>query len=129
MKKFNRQFFSDIFRSLLYGILLSFAVILIFAVFVKAFSLSESVIAPVNTGIKTFCILVSLLIGVKDRQFGLLKGVIVGTIYILLSYLIFALLSGGFNNARLSPFDVLLGAMVGTIAGVIKVNINAKKSE
>lgn len=123
MNKLNKYFFSDIIRSLLFAILLSFAVVLIFAVFVKFLSVPESVIIPVNTGIKTFCILVGILVGIKEKQSGLVMGLIIGVSYILLSYLIFALLAGGFGNATLTIFDVLLGVAAGIISGVIKVNI------
>lgn len=126
LKKINKSFFTDILRSVFFGIILSFALILIFAVFVKAFSLSEAVISPVNAAIKTFCILVGTLLGINDRQLGLVKGLFSGVLYILLSFLIFALLDGGFANAHFSVFDLLLGVIIGIIAGITKVNLKPK---
>lgn len=123
MKKIDKQFFADIARSVFIGILVSFALVLLFAVFVKSFSLSDDIIAPVNVGIKTFCILVGVLSGLKDRRLGWLKGLLAGLIYIFLSFLIFAALDGGFNDIKLSVFDIITGAVVGIIAGITKVNL------
>lgn len=127
MIKVTKSFFTDTARSVFYSLLISFAAILLFAVIVKTFGITEKTISAINTGIKTFAILTGVLIGIKDRKSGLIKGLLAGLLYIVLSFLIFALLDGGFANAKFSVFDLLLGAVAGIISGVIKVNLKINK--
>lgn len=123
MKKINKTWIIDISKSLLYSIIISFVLILIFALILKVSNLKSGVIAPVCAGIKTVSILVGIFIGFKENKNGMVKGAICGLLYILLSFLIFGLLDGGFKDAVLTWFDVLMGIVAGLISGIITVNI------
>lgn len=122
MKKVNKNGFIDVARSLLYSIIISFGLILIFALILKISNIKESVNNFVFAGIKTVSILIGTFLGFKENKNGMVKGAVSGLLYILLSFLIFALISG-FKNVELTWFDVLTGIIAGLISGIITVNI------
>lgn len=105
------------------SVLVSLGLILIFALVIKWFSLSDAVIAPVNIVIKILSIALGVMILTKDGSRGIIKGIILGVIYIIVCYCIFSLLLGAFTFSVSNLWDLLFGAGVGAICGVIFVNM------
>ena len=97
--------------------------ILLFAVVLKYFELNDGIIMPINQVIKVISMLLGVKVMLKNcKEKGLFRGVLLGLIYTLLSYLIFALLSKSFVFDLSVIFDVVFGMIIGGICGVIMVN-------
>lgn len=98
--------------------------ILLFAVVLKFFELSDGLIMPINQLIKIISIFFGVKVMLKNcKEKGLIRGILLGVVYTLLSYLIFALLSRSFIFDLSVIFDILFGAAIGGICGVIVVNL------
>lgn len=117
----------DVIKTVVIAVLISMVLVLVFALIVKATDLNDTVIGYVDQGIKIVSVLAATLIGFRrGGKGGWLKGLLSGLLYVVTSFLVFAAISGDFSVSELSWADVLLGAVVGLICGVIAVNV--KKS-
>lgn len=116
----------DVVKSILVAILFSLGLILIFALIIRWASVDSKAIAPVNYAIKILSILLGVLIGFKNKQNGILKGAVVGLVYTLLSFFIFACLDG-FKSADYNWFDLIFLPIAGGISGVIAVNVKSRR--
>ncbi len=118
-------------KSLLKGSLSALCVclvgILIFAFLLKFTSLSDSIIRPVNQVIKGASILVGVFIGLKkQKEMGLVSGLLIGLIFTVIAFLTFSILDGNFSFDKTLLNDFIFGGITGAICGIICVNI--KKS-
>lgn len=128
MEKGVVRWILDVIKTVVIAVLVSMVSVLVFALIVKSTEISDTTIAYVNQGIKIVSVLVGTLIGFKrGGKGGWLKGLVSGVLYVVTSFLVFSLISGGFSLDDLSWLDFLTGAVVGLICGVITVNV--KKSE
>lgn len=116
---------SDVIKATLLSVLISLALVLIFAIIIKFAALPSSVIMPVNIAIKVLSVFVGTLIGFKTCENGLIKGAITGAIYMLFTFFIFAALSG-FKDVKFSWIDLATLPVAGAISGIIAVNIRRK---
>lgn len=115
---------SSIFLCVLKGVIsaifLSLVGILIFALAIKLAGISSSVIRPINQVIKGASIFVGCLIALRGRkQKALVKGVLIGLTYAIMSFVIFSALNGSFVVGRSLFFDVLFLSVMGAISGTI----------
>ena len=117
----------DILKAVLFSVLISLALVLIFAIVIKFASLPSKVIMPVNIAIKTVSVLIGTLIGFKQPSNGLIKGAVSGLVYMLFTFFIFAALSG-FKDVDFSWIDLVTLPIAGAISGIIAVNIRSKKA-
>jgi putative membrane protein (TIGR04086 family) len=112
--------------SIVKGALFSLAVSLlfgvVFAVILRAFSLSDKVIYPVNQGIKVLSVLLGALLFIRGEK-GWLKGGAVGLIFTATSYLAFSAIGGDFSLSWLIVAELFLGLFVGALSGIIAVNV------
>jgi len=108
-----------IILSALIAVIVSLALILLFAALIKWFEWSDSVITPVNIVIKILSIGVGVIIATRNGNKALVKGVLVGAGYIILSYVSFSLLLGSFSLSLENLWDLLFGIVVGGIVGII----------
>ena len=109
----------DIVKALIISVIISIILILIFALIVKYSNLTEETIKPVNIGIKTISIFLGCVLGFRTAKMNLLKGIIFGLLYILLSFLIFSALSQKIDMTILSFWDILFGTAAGAVSGII----------
>lgn len=116
---------TDVIKASLLSVLISLALVLLFAVIIKFAALPSSVIMPVNIAIKIVSVFVGTLIGFKTCENGLLKGAITGLIYMLFTFFIFAALSG-FKDVKFSWIDLVTLPIAGAISGIMAVNIRHK---
>lgn len=110
-------------KMLLLSLLFSLVFILILALVARWASLSSAVIIPINYGIKIVSVLLGAIIALGKKPMGMVNGAIGGLLYSVLSFLMFAGLDGGFNNATFSWYDPICLAAAGAIAGIIAVSI------
>ncbi len=113
---------ADVLKAVLFATLISLGLVLIFAMIIKFASLNSNIIMPVNIAIKIISIFLGIIIGFKNSQNGLLKGVIVGLVYMLFTFLIFSALNA-FKDIKFSWIDLITLPIAGGISGIIAVNI------
>ena len=113
--------FFSFLKGIIFAIIISFALIILLAFSLKWFSLSDSVIFPINMAIKALSVAVGSLIAVRGER-GLVKGSIFGILYIGLAFIIFSVLAGSFSFDFGVVLDLVCAALVGGIVGIIKVN-------
>ena len=116
----------DTLRSVLVAIISALLFVLIFALILRWASLPDTVITPVNYVIKFLSLLLGIMIGLKHRKNGILKGAIVGLTFMILSWLIFTAMDG-FKSVNFRPLDLFFLTLGGGIMGVIKVNLKGLK--
>ena len=80
----------DTIGAVLVSLLCSLLFVLVFALIIRWADLEEKVIVPVNYAIKFSSLILGVLIGFKNKKNGVLKGVIVGLVFMLLTFFIFA---------------------------------------
>ena len=88
----------------------------------KFASLSDSVIKPVNQFIKVFAILFGCFFALRGEK-GWLKGIAVGLLTVMLTYLVFAMVGGDFSMSWLIVAELAFGAVAGLLSGIIAVNV------
>lgn len=125
-KKHNGVFLSIVKGSLI-ALCVSLIGILIFAFCLKFTSLSDKLILPINQVIKGLSIFLGVFFGLKKRkEMGLVSGLLIGFIYTIVAFVVFSILNGAFNFDHTLLNDIIFGAIIGGICGIICVNL--KKS-
>ncbi len=119
----NKGFARQVFLGAGFSVIFLLLGILIFAILLRFTPLSEKSIYPVNQFIKLFAAFFSVLVAVKEEK-GFLKGLISGALGMFFCYLILSLFCG-FALFKGVLLDVVFSAIIGGIAGVIKVNAKA----
>ncbi len=109
-------------KGIIVAMLLSLGLIILFAFCLKWFTLPETVIVPTNLAIKAISVIIGTILAVNDKSKGLFKGFAFGIIYILVAFIIFSLLAGGFSAEIGFGLDLLFGGLLGGIVGIVKVN-------
>jgi len=120
----NKETYITVFKGLLFSICFSLVGILLFAFSLRFFDLSDLGIKVVNQIIKTLSIFLGCFTSLKkNRANGLIKGVIIGVFYTIVSFFLFSILNGEFSFSVNLIFDLLFSIVVGAICGVLCVNI------
>ncbi len=102
-------------KSILFSLILTFVMILLFALSIKWFSLSDSIITPVNLVIKGISVAFGTILFAKNKKNGLFKSVIFALSYTALAFILFSM---GLL------LDFAFTAIIGAIFGIISVNKN-----
>ncbi|MBR2334454.1 MAG: TIGR04086 family membrane protein [Clostridia bacterium] len=116
----------DTIRGVLLSLLFSLLLVLVFALIIRWADLDEKTIIPVNYAIKFLSLFLGVMIGFKNRKNGILKGAIVGLIFILLTFLIFSAMNG-FKDVKFNWLDLAFSPLGGAIIGVIRVNLPERR--
>ncbi|MBQ8844897.1 MAG: TIGR04086 family membrane protein [Clostridia bacterium] len=130
-KSNNESKGNSILLPLLKGTLISLGIslfgILIFAFVLRFTNISDVVISPVNQVIKGVSIFLGVFIGLKkEKELGLVSGLLIGVCYTVLAFFVFSLLDGAFEINRTLLNDILFGGIIGGICGIICVNLKKK---
>ena len=112
----------DILGATLISLLSSLLFVLLFALIIRWADLDEKVIVPVNYAIKFLSIFLGVMIMFKDNKNGILKGLIAGAVFMLLSFLIFNAMDG-FKSVNFNWIDLIFIPAGGAISGIVKVNL------
>ena len=110
----------NLLKSALIGIVATLIGTVIFAVVLKFANLSSNLIAYINNIIKLFAIFI--MITYVKRQTGnnlLLRAIVVGILYAILSFIIFSVLNGKFVLNSSVIFDTLFAVVVSIIVAII----------
>ena len=112
----------QIVKAVVLAVLFCLVAVLIFSLVLKFASLSDSVIKPVNQFIKVFAILFGCFFALRGEK-GWLKGIAVGLLTVMLTYLDFAMVGGDFSMSWLIVAELAFGAVAGLLSGIIAVNV------
>ena len=102
------------------GLIVTVAAVLVLALIVKQTNMSDEAISAVNQVIKVASIFVAALIasrGLFERS--MVAGGMAGIVYVVLGYLIFALIEGRFGDILLMFADLAMGLVIGLLTGFI----------
>ena len=121
-KTSDAGFLLSVVKSVLISVVFVLIGVLIFALLIKIFGFTSSVIRPTNQVIKVLSLFCGVMLCIRGEK-GLIKGATVGIFSTVLTYFLFALLGGeGLFNISFI-LDVIFGAVIGAISGVISVNV------
>lgn len=121
MREESKGFLYQVVSGVLLTVTVALLCSLIFSAVASAFSLSSSVIKPVNQFIKTVAVFFGCFFRLK-KSVGLIKGIITGTVSEVIILLIFCLFYGiGFSFYSL--IDIGFCGVLGAIFGTIAVNV------
>ena len=127
LKMSNNSFVISVAKGMLVAVCVSLILVLLFAFILKFTNIPESTIKPVNQVIKGLSILIGVFIALKkSKELGLVSGLLIGFLYTIVAFVIFSCLGGVFAFDITFLTDILFGAVMGAICGIICVNL--KKS-
>ncbi len=108
--------------------LISIMLLFIFASLLVYTNIQENTIKPVVIIISIISILVgSSLSSIKIKRKGIVNGALVGTIYIMVIYILSSICFVGFELNLESIIMIISSIISGMIGGVIGVNIDSKE--
>lgn len=120
----KKSLFWDILKGALISVSATLIMILLFAVLIRFFNISDGWIFPINQVIKIVSIILGLIAMLKStKEKGFVKGLLLGALYFVLSFFIFSILQGNFSISIKNLYDFLLTALMGGLIGIILVNI------
>lgn len=115
----------QVIKATLAATIFSLVCVLIFSFIIGLFSLSADIIKPVNQVFKIIAIALGGILFIRGGR-GLIKGAVYGVCAVLVTYLLFAVISSSFAVSWLFALEIVLGAVAGAISGIIGVNIKGK---
>lgn len=116
----NKASIFVIVKGAFFAVFVSLILVLIFAFIVQFSNMSEKAISPVNQIIKIISILAGVFFCLRKVQSKtLLKGILVGLLYVILSFFVFSILDGTFKISVSIFIDFLFGAIVGGVGAVL----------
>ncbi len=115
----------QVLKATLAAAIFSLLCVLIFSFIIQLFSVSTDVIKPVNQVFKILAIALGGILFIRGGR-GLFKGAVYGVCAVLVTYLLFSIISSSFAVTWLFALEIALGAVAGGISGIIGVNIKHK---
>ncbi len=124
----NEKFsFFAIIKGGLFALIISIFAILLFAIILKFVNMSDLTVKIINQIIKVLSIFLGCFIALrKNGKLGLYKGIIIGLIYTVISFLVFSMLDGNFSFSSSIVYDLLFSGVIGGICGLLAVNSKSK---
>ncbi len=113
----------DILKSLLFSLLISTVLVLVLALISTFTQISDKAVTIINQIIKVISLPIGCLLGIKSQKNGLILGLIIGILYVVLSFGIFSLISGELKFSDVTLYDFLIGIGVGAVGGILAVNV------
>jgi putative membrane protein (TIGR04086 family) len=118
----------DVCMGTLGALLAAIVFVGLFAGSIRLFHIGENAIPVVNQVAKVLCMLFGAWIAVRRHPAkGWLRGGLTGLVYVALSFVLFSIIDGDWSMGWAFLSDILLGAAVGGIGGIIFVNMRKKK--
>ena len=109
---------AQIGKSVCVSVVFTLAAVLIFALFIKLFSIRSSVIMPVNQVIKMLSVVAGTVLCLKPGR-AAAKGAACGAAAVILTYFLFAIIAGEISFGWGNVLDVVFGALAGLIGGIV----------
>lgn len=122
MSSESRRLLTQTCRSICVSALIVLAAVLVFALFIKLFSISSAVIMPVNQVIKLLSVAAGCILCLREKP--VLCGAAAGAGTAVVTYFLFSAVAGaisfGWGNVADFLFGAAAGAVGGGIAGVVR---------
>lgn len=112
----------DFLKGIIVSIVFLLVSVLIFALLLQLISTNLSVIKPINLGIKTLAVVIAVIVGARGEKL-LIKGLILGVLVNLISFLVFSIIAGEFNFSSSLIWESLLYFVIGGLTAFIKAVI------
>lgn len=123
----NNNSILTVLKGAIIALVISLLSILAFAFIIKLTGLNDNLIKPINQIIKVLSIFIGCLLAFKkDGEKTLIKGAIIGVLYIILAFVLFSILNGSFDFSAGIFLDIFFGLIVGVICAVV-CNLFRKK--
>lgn len=124
----KQSVFLTVLKGSLFALSISLVLILIFAFILRFVPIKDEAIAPVNQVIKGISVLIGTLVAMrKCKEMGLITGLLIGLFYTVFAFITFSILDRQFNFSPTIFNDLVFGAIIGAICGIIAVNLRKKK--
>ena len=125
--KINPSSIVGVIKSSLVGVVASILMVLLFAFVLKFVDLNSSVIGTIDQIIKIASIFISVLALSKSNGDKLLtKGLIVGAVYSIITFIVFSILNGGIVFSVAIFSDLAFSALVGGSSAIL-LNLTKRK--
>ncbi len=118
----NKSFFQSVIKGLIISLIFTMFFICIFALLISVFNIPNQAIKPINQLIKILSVFIGCFFSISGDK-GLLKGLILGTVITLITYLIFSIIAKTNVFSVSILWEILLGIAVGGLSGIISVNV------
>ena len=127
LKKLNLGSIVNILKASLIGVVISILLVLLFAFVLKFVDLNSGMISLVDQVIKIISVFIAVAILNKANGEGLLlKGLLTGAMYSIITFIVFSILNGGINLGLGILTDIAFSALVGGVVAIL-LNIIKKK--
>lgn len=126
LKNISLATITSILKASLVGVVISILLVLVFAFILKFVDLNSNVIAIVDQIIKILSIVVVVISLSRGEGSLLIRGIIAGAVYSIITFIVFSILNGGVNFGIGILTDILFSALVGG-ASAMAINIIKKK--
>ena len=113
------EMLGPVWKAVAVAALLTIALILLFALCMKLGVLDAASVPVVNQAIKVLGILLAAFFATRKEGRKIQRAVVAGVAYIVFSILIFSLLEGSFVFSVSMIWDILMGALIGLLAGLL----------
>ena len=117
----SQNFFLTVIKGVGLTTLVTMICLLIFSLVIRVSYLGASVIKWVNQFLKIFSIFIGVFFSVRGRG-GIAKGSVIGGLSTVVTFVIFALISGQKVSALAFTVDTIFGVIIGAIIGIMAVN-------
>ncbi len=122
--KNNKNNYLKILSGVAVSVSVTLILILLFAVYIRFVGIDDKFIFPINQVIKVISLFLGVFVCLKgNKEKGLIKGLILGFAYYLISYILFAILQGSISFGWSNFYDLILTTLMGGIIGLIVVHI------
>lgn len=122
--KNNKNKYLKILSGVAVSVSVTLILILLFALFIRFVGIDDKFIFPINQVIKVISLFIGAFTCLKgNKEKGLIKGIILGFAYYLISYILFAILQGGISFGWTNFYDLTLTTLMSGIVGLIVVHI------
>ena len=127
LKKINLTTIINVLKASLVGVVVSILLVLLFAFILKFVDLNSGTISLVDQIIKVLSVFIAIvMLNKANDESLLLKGILVGAVYSIITFIVFSILNGGFNVGLGVLTDIAFSALVGGVSAIL-LNIVKKK--
>ncbi len=110
----------SIFKGVIYAVVLTLILVLVFAMVIKWANLDDTIIKPVMQVIKVLCIFMGTRITIKNAtNMGWMYGGIVGMLYMMFTFIIFSLVDGNFVIGFMAINDLIFQTVAGVMSAFL----------
>ncbi len=121
----NEHSFHELFsvvKGVVVALVCSLLLALLFSLLLHLCPIPSKAVYPVNQVCKVLSIALGAMLCIRGEK-GWLKGGVLGLLFTMLSYLVFAGIGGDFSLGYLLLVELLAGVFTGALCGIIAVNV------